>query len=297
MLPKARKTHEEIVGARKAHEIDGVAMCRFLAWLDREAPKGGVDEIEAARTLESLRSKSDKLLDLSFDAISAAGPHAAIPHYRVTTKSNRKLGANEIYLIDSGGQYREGTTDITRTVIVGEPSEEMRLHNTLVLKGHIAIAVARFPVGTTGAQLDTLARYWLWQAGLDFDHGTGHGIGSYLSVHEGPQRIAKTGNVALEPGMIVSNEPGYYRADEYGIRIENLLVVKEAELVPGGDRPVLSFETLSFVPIDRRLIDAGMLTADERTWLDSYHLVTQERMAPHLDEADRAWLEQATAPL
>ncbi|ESR27317.1 aminopeptidase P family protein [Lutibaculum baratangense] len=294
MLSKARKTHAEVRGARGAHQIDGVAMCRFLAWLDREAPKGGLDEIAAAKKLEALRVETGALRDLSFDAISAAGPHSAIPHYRVTTGSNRPIEPNSLYLIDSGGQYREGTTDITRTVVVGEPTPEMIHHNTLVLRGHVALATARFPVGTTGAQLDPIARYFLWQAGLDFDHGTGHGIGSYLSVHEGPQRIAKTGTVPLEPGMIVSNEPGYYRAGEYGIRIENLMVVNEAELVPGGDRPVLSFETLSFVPIDRRLIDADLLGLDARTWLNSYHLVTLERMAPHLDDADRAWLEQAT---
>lgn len=297
MLPKARKTVEEIKGARAAHETDAVAMCRFLAWFDREAPKGGLDEIAVAKKLEALRAESGLLRDISFDTISAAGPHAAIPHYRVTTQSNRKIEPNSIFLIDSGGQYRSGTTDITRTIAVGEPSPEMITHNTLVLRGHITLATARFPVGTTGAQLDPLARYFLWQAGFDFDHGTGHGIGSYLSVHEGPQRIAKTGTVALEPGMIVSNEPGYYRPGEYGIRIENLLAVREAELVSGGDKPVLSFEVLSFVPIDRRLIDPEMLSRDEVTWLNSYHLLVLERVAPHLDDEDRAWLEKATESL
>ena len=294
---KAVKNDAEQAGARAAHRRDGLAMIRFLAWLDREALSGGHDEISAAKKLEALRIETGELRDLSFDSISGLGPNSALPHYRVTSATSLPFKAGEIYLIDSGGQYRDGTTDITRTVILGTPTPGMRRHYTLVLKGHIAVATVKFPKGTSGAQLDTLARYHLWQAGLDFDHGTGHGIGSYLSVHEGPQRISKLGTVALEPGMILSNEPGYYRTGEYGIRLENLVLVRKAKAVDGGEKDLLDFETLSFTPFDRRLIDTDLLTGAERAWLDAYHAQTHAMFAGDLDDADRAWLEQATAPL
>ena len=294
---KAVKNEAEQQGARAAHRRDGVAMIRFLAWLDREALSGGNDEISAAKKLEELRIETGGLRDISFDTISGFGEHAALPHYRVTTQSNLKFAPDHIYLVDSGAQYRDGTTDITRTIVLGEASDEMRRHYTLVLKGHIAIDTVKFPKGTSGAQLDTLARYHLWQAGLDFDHGTGHGIGSYLSVHEGPQRISKLGTVALEPGMILSNEPGYYREGAYGIRLENLVLVREADPVAGGERTLYGFETLSFTPFDRRLIDKNLLTADEIAWLDAYHAKTCGMFAGELDGADREWLEAATARL
>lgn len=294
-LPKAVKNDVEIAGARAAHLRDGAAVCRFLAWLDREAPKGTVDEIAAAKALEGFRAETGDLKEISFDTISGAGPNGAIVHYRVTTDTNRPLEQNSLYLVDSGAQYVDGTTDITRTIAIGEPSDDMRRHFTLVLKGHIAIATARFPVGVSGAQIDTLARYPLWQAGLDFDHGTGHGIGSFLSVHEGPQRIAKTGSVPLKPGMIVSNEPGYYRAGQYGIRIENLELVKPPVSVPGGERELLSFETLTLAPIDRRLIDPTLLSPDEIAWLDTYHSRVLAKIGPLLEGEDKAWLEAVTA--
>jgi len=302
LLPKATKTDAEIDGARSAHLRDGVALCRFLAWLDREAPGGGVDEISAAKALERFRAETGRLKEISFDTISGAGPNAAIPHYRVSTQSNRPLRAGEIYLTDSGGQYVDGTTDVTRTVIVGAPKDdvqgrEMRRHFTLVLKGHIAVATARFPDGVSGAQLDTLARYPLWRAGLDFDHGTGHGVGSYLSVHEGPQRIAKTGSAPLKPGMIVSNEPGYYRTGAYGIRLENLELVRPAEPVDGGEKPLLSFEALTLAPFDTRLVDPSVLDPGEIVWLDAYHARVRAAIGPLLEGEDRAWLDQATAPL
>ena len=294
---KAVKNEAEREGARAAHRRDGVAMIRFLAWLDREALSGSHDEISAVRKLEELRTETGELRDISFDTISGFGEHAALPHYRVTTQSNLKFKENEIYLVDSGAQYRDGTTDITRTIVLGQPSDDMRRHYTLVLKGHIAIDTVKFPKGTSGAQLDTLARYHLWQAGLDFDHGTGHGIGSYLSVHEGPQRISKLGTVALEPGMILSNEPGYYREGAYGIRLENLVLVREADPVPGGERALYGFEVLSFTPFDLRLIDKSLLTTDEIAWLNAYHTRTQEMFSGELDAADREWLENATAAL
>ncbi len=297
-LPKARKNAAELAGTREAHLRDGAAMVRFLAWLDREAPEGGLDEIAAAEALERFRRDTGALKDLSFDTISAAGPNAALPHYHVGPQSNRPIRRDEIYLIDSGGQYEDGTTDITRTVIVGTPTAEMRDRFTRVLKGHIAVSRARFPKGTTGAQLDTLARIALWQAGLDFNHGTGHGVGVYLSVHEGPQRISKTGDVALEPGMILSNEPGYYREGAFGIRIETLVVVTEPAEIEGGDKPMMGFETITFAPIDRRLVEPALLLPEERAWLDGYHAEVRERIGPRItDPADREWLEAATLPL
>jgi Xaa-Pro aminopeptidase len=296
-LMKAVKNHAEISGTRAAHLRDGAAMTRFLAWLDREALKGKLTEIDAVAALESFRRDTGLLKDVSFPTISGAGPNGAIVHYRVTRESNRKLGMNELFLIDSGAQYEDGTTDITRTIVVGEPSEEMRDRFTRVLKGHIAIATAVYPENTTGAQLDTLARASLWQAGLDFDHGTGHGVGSYLSVHEGPARISKLGHVALRRGMILSNEPGYYKTAAYGIRIENLVLVIAAPEPAGAEKPLNAFETLTLAPIDRRLVDVNMLAAKERHWLDSYHGRVNAEIAPLVDAETRAWLEAVTKPL
>lgn len=298
VLPKARKTEAELAATRAAHLRDGVAMVRFLAWFDREAPAGRLDEIAAAEALERFRAETGALRDISFDTISGAGPNGAIVHYRVTRETNRAIRPGELYLIDSGAQYEDGTTDITRTLAVGTPTPEMRERFTRVLKGHIGIARAVFPKGTTGGHLDILARQALWEVGLDFDHGTGHGVGVFLSVHEGPQRISKAGTVPLEPGMILSNEPGYYRTGAYGIRIENLVVVREPEVVPGGERPMMSFETITFAPIDRRLIDAGLLTPAERAWMDGYHAQVRAKLTPLiLDADDLGWLEAATAPL
>jgi Xaa-Pro aminopeptidase len=295
-LMKAVKNEAEIAGSRAAHLRDGAAVARFLAWLDREAPKGGLTEIAAAEALEDFRIETGELKDVSFPSISGAGPNAALPHYRVTRSSNRTIENNQIFLIDSGAQYEDGTTDITRTVIVGEPSPEMKDRFTRVLKGHIAIARAVFPKGTTGAQLDSFARRPLWKLGLDFDHGTGHGIGSYLSVHEGPQRIAKTGHTPLEAGMMLSNEPGYYKAGEYGIRIENLILV-EPRRIEGAEREMFGFETLTFAPIDTRLVEPSLMTAAEIAWLDDYHDKVRERLSPALDGEVLAWLERATRPI
>lgn len=301
-LPKARKNATELAGTRRAHIRDGAAMVRFLAWLDRAVLSGEVDELAAAEKLTEFRADTarrdrSELVDVSFATISGAGPNGAIVHYRVTPDTNRVLEAGSLYLVDSGGQYRDGTTDITRTVAVGQPSEEMRDRFTRVLKGHIAIATARFPAGSTGAQLDTLARAALWQAGLDYDHGTGHGVGSFLAVHEGPARISKLGTVPLEPGMILSNEPGYYKPGAYGIRIENLVVVTPAAEIPGGDRPMLGFETLTLAPIDRRLIEPALLSPAEREWLDAYHARIGPMLAHLLDKEEQNWLMAATAPL
>jgi Xaa-Pro aminopeptidase len=294
---KAIKNETEIVGMRAAHQRDGAALTRFLAWLDREAPGGKITEIDAVAALETFRRETGKLKDISFPTISGSGPNGAIVHYRVTEATNRKLGNGELFLIDSGAQYEDGTTDVTRTVAIGEPSAEMRARFTLVLKGHIAIARAVFPEGTAGAQLDPFARRALWEAGVDFDHGTGHGVGSYLSVHEGPARISKLGTAPLKAGMILSNEPGYYKAGAYGIRTENLLLVGRRPAVAGAEKPLLGFETLTFAPIDRRLIEPKLLDADEAAWLDAYHARVRELLAPQLDGADRRWLEQATAAL
>ena len=296
LLPKARKNKAEIAGARTAHERDGVAMARFLAWLDREAPSGRVDEIGAVTHLEGLRAETQALKEISFDTISGSGAHGAIVHYRVTAATNRKLRSGELFLVDSGAQYEDGTTDVTRTIAIGPPTQEMRERFTLVLKGHIAISTARFPKATAGAHLDAFARRALWQQGLDFDHGTGHGVGSYLSVHEGPQGLSKRSYVPLEPGMIVSNEPGYYKPGHYGIRIENLLIVTDAEAIAGGDRKMMGFETLTLVPIDLRLVEAKLLTSDEVAWLNAYHARVRDVIGPHLT-ADRPWLDAATTPL
>ena len=290
-----------LAGARAAHRRDGAAIVRFLHWLDRQ-PAGSVDEIAAVTALEGFRRRVGeetqmKLRDISFDTISGSGPNGAIVHYRVTTGSNRKLEAGELYLVDSGGQYQDGTTDITRTVTIGEPEEEMRERATLVLKGLIAISTLRFPAGTRGSDIDALARHALWRAGLDYAHGTGHGVGSYLAVHEGPQRIARTGTQPLLAGMILSNEPGCYKAGRYGIRLENLIVVRAPEPVEGGDIAMHGFETLTLAPFDRRLIRADLLDAAEREWLDAYHARVLEEIGPMVDGEVLAWLEAATAPL
>ncbi|MCK9919682.1 aminopeptidase P family protein [Microbacteriaceae bacterium K1510] len=296
-LMKAVKNHAEIAGMRTAHIRDGAAVTRFLAWLQREAPRRTLTEIDAVAALESFRRETGLLKDISFPTIAGAGPNGAIVHYRVTRETNRKLGINELFLIDSGAQYEDGTTDITRTVVIGEPTEEMRDRFTRVLKGHIGIATAIFPENTSGAQLDPFARQALWQAGLDFDHGTGHGVGSYLSVHEGPARISKLGHVPLRRGMILSNEPGYYKTAAYGIRIENLVLVIAAPEPAGAEKPLNAFETLTLAPIDRRLIDTRMLTGKERHWLDSYHERVHEVIGPLVDSHTRAWLATATRPL
>src|SRR5262245_10698865 len=296
-LRKAVKNATEIAGARAAHRRDGVAVSRFLAWFEREAPRGKLSEIDAVIALENFRAQTGVLKDISFPTIAGAGPHGAIVHYRVTSKTNQIISPGEIFLIDSGAQYEDGTTDITRTVAVGTPTTEMRARFTRVLKGHIAIATAIFPEGATGAQLDSFARAPLWEAGLDFDHGTGHGVGSYLSVHEGPARISKLGTVPLKRGMILSNEPGYYKTGAYGIRIENLVLVKEAPAVAGAEKALNEFETLSLVPIDRRLIEPALLTRAEITWLDDYHARVRTALAPDCDQAVAAWLADATRPL
>jgi Xaa-Pro aminopeptidase len=297
ILPKARKNDAEIRGTRVAHNRDGVAMTRFLAWLDREAPKGNVDEVTAVRTLEAMRAETQALKEISFDTISGSGPNGAIVHYRVTEASNRLLQPGELFLVDSGAQFIDGTTDITRTVAIGTPTAEMRDRFTRVLMGHIAISELRFPAGTTGAHIDALARHALWQAGFDFDHGTGHGVGSYLSVHEGPQSISKRGHVVLEPGMILSNEPGYYMAGAYGIRIENLLLVAPPAPIAGGERDMLGFETLTLVPIDTRLVDAKLLGPAGVGWLNAYHARVVAEIGPHLTGTERDWLDRATAPI
>jgi Xaa-Pro aminopeptidase len=290
-LPKAAKNATEVEGARRAHVRDGAAVTRYLAWLADRAPKGGLTEIEASDKLASLRHPVDLFRNLSFDSISAAGPNGAIPHYHALPGTQREIPLNSLYLIDSGGQYLDGTTDITRTVAVGTPTREMKECFTRVLKGHIALATARFPKGTSGSALDALARRPLWDAGLDYDHGTGHGVGSYLSVHEGPQRISKMPNrVALEPGMIISNEPGYYKEGEFGIRIENLVVVQ-----PSARHPhMLEFETLTLAPIDLNAIERSLLSAAEIAWLNAYHARVREVIGPQLEGAEKAWLEQAT---
>jgi Xaa-Pro aminopeptidase len=296
-LPRARKNAAEIAGARAAHVRDGAAMARFLAWFDSEAPKGHLDEIAVATALEGFRMATGALKDLSFDTISGAGPNGAIVHYRVTRDTNRPVDQNSLFLIDSGGQYQDGTTDVTRTLVVGTPTDEMRDRFTRVLKGMIALSRVRFPKGTTGAHLDILARHALWTAGLDYDHGTGHGVGSYLGVHEGPQRISKTGHVALEPGMFLSNEPGYYKTGAFGIRIENLVIVTEPTPIEGGERPMMAFETLTLVPIDRRGLVLDLLTPDEIAWLDAYHARVRTEIGPLLSGPDADWLAAATRPL
>ncbi|ROU00275.1 aminopeptidase P family protein [Histidinibacterium lentulum] len=297
-LPRACKTPAEIAGARAAQLRDGAAMARFLHWLDETAPGGALTEIDVVRALEGFRRDTNALRDISFDTIAGAGEHGAIVHYRVTEATNRAVRAGELLLVDSGGQYMDGTTDITRTIAIGPPGEEERTCYTLVLKGMIAISRARFPKGVAGRDLDALARVALWMRGRDYDHGTGHGVGAYLSVHEGPQGLSRRSVVPLEPGMILSNEPGYYREGAFGIRIENLIAVREAAPLPGGDlREMLEFETLTWVPFDRRLIDTALLSDEERGWIDRYHADTVAHIAPRLDGGARDWLTAACAPL
>ncbi len=297
VLAKACKNPVELAGAFAAQRRDGAAMVRFLAWLEGAAAGGELTELAAAARLDQERRADPLFRGPSFETISAAGPNAALPHYRVTPDSNRRLTPGNLYLVDSGGQYLDGTTDITRTVAIGTAAPEHRRHFTLVLKGHIAIDRVRFPVGTTGAQLDSLARHPLWQAGLDYDHGTGHGVGAYLCVHEGPARIAKSGHVPLKPGMILSNEPGYYQAGAYGIRIENLLAVAPKGKPAGGERELLGFDALTRCPIDRRLIQTDLLDPGEVAWLDDYHALVRAELAPLLGGVALAWLNAATAPL
>lgn len=302
VIPRATKNAVEQAGHRAASIRDGAALSRFLRWIAIEGPKGGQTELSAAAKLEEFRRGTGVLKDLSFDAISATGPHGAIPHYHVTEESNLPIEPGQLYLIDSGGQYVDGTTDVTRVVPIGHPTQEMRDRFTRVLKGHIALATAVFPRGTTGAQLDALARLPLWQAGLDFAHGTGHGVGSYLSVHEGPARIAKPSypgagpSEPLLPGMILSNEPGYYKAGEYGIRIENLLLVHEQD-VPGGESTMLAFETLTLAPIDRDLVDPALLTPGELSWLNDYHAWVAATLAPVLEGEEREWIVLRCSPI
>ncbi|AWJ84582.1 X-Pro aminopeptidase [Azospirillum sp. TSH58] len=300
-LPKACKNEAELAGTRAAHARDGAALVRFLHWLSQEAPSGTVTEIAAAERLLAFRRANDRFRGLSFDTISGAGPNGAIVHYRVSEATDRRLEPGSLFLLDSGAQYQDGTTDVTRTIAIGAPTPEMRERFTLVLKGHIAVSTARFPRGTTGSQLDTLARLPLWSLGLDYDHGTGHGVGSYLSVHEGPQRISKVPNsVALQPGMILSNEPGYYKTGAYGIRIENLIVVQPLDL-PMAERPMLGFEVLTLAPIDRNLVEPALLTQAEIAWLNAYHTRVREALEPRLaggaDAAVTQWLRHATSPI
>jgi Xaa-Pro aminopeptidase len=291
-LLKARKNAAELAGARAAHVRDGAAVARFLHWFAQNAPSGKLTEIDAAKALETFRRETGKLKDVSFPSIAAAGPNAAIPHYRVTVRTNARI-AKGIFLIDSGGQYEDGTTDLTRTLAVGRPSAQMRDRFTRVLKGHIAIARAVFPKGVSGAQIDALARLPLWRAGLDFDHGTGHGVGSYLSVHEGPQRISKLGSTPLDPGMILSDEPGYYYAGHWGIRIENLVVV-EPRPIAGAEHEMYGFETLTLAPIDVALIEPKLLDGEEIAWLNAYHARVRKVLSPLVEPAVRRWLAAAT---
>lgn len=302
ILAKAIKNPAEVAGHKAAQARDGAALSRFLKWFEETAPQGRLTEMSAADKLREFREATGLLRDLSFDTISATGPNGAIPHYKVTEESSLPIERGQLFLIDSGGQYGDGTTDVTRVMPVGDASAEMKDRFTRVLKGHIAIATAIFPDGTTGAQIDGFARRPLWEAGLDFAHGTGHGVGAYLSVHEGPQRIAPPsypGGQALEPlraGMFLSNEPGYYKAGEYGIRIENLVHIVE-RTIPGGDKPMLAFETLTFAPIERSLIVPELLTPEERAWLDAYHAEVLAIVGPQLEGAERAWLEAKCAPI
>ncbi len=302
ILPKAVKNAVEVAGHKAAQARDGAAVSRFLRWVELEAPKGGLDEMIAADKLLGFRQELGGLRDLSFDTISAFGPNGALPHYKGTAETNLPFTSGTLYLVDSGGQYQDGTTDITRTVPIGEPTAEMIDRNTRVLQGHIAIATALFPKGTRGTQLDSFARRPLWEAGCDYAHGTGHGVGAFLAVHEGPQRISPVGSSQsggdepLQAGMILSNEPGYYKPGEYGIRIENLVLVVEKD-VPGADKEMLGFETLTFVPIDQRLIDASMLSDRELDWLNEYHAEVLALIGPQLSGEDKSWLQRQCAPL
>ena len=298
LLPKSRKTPSEIAGARDAHLRDGAAVTEFLAWLDTEAPNGELTEIDVAEKLEGFRRATNALQDISFDTISGSGPNGAIVHYRVTRESNRKVSKGDLLLVDSGGQYIDGTTDITRTVAIGPPGADEIAAFTRVLQGMIAISRARWPKGLAGRDLDALARSHLWMAGQDYDHGTGHGVGAFLSVHEGPHALSRRSHVPLEPGMIVSNEPGYYREGAFGIRIENLVVVEEAPKLEGADdREQLCFSTLTYAPIDLCLVNAEILSPGERDWLNEYHSEVKRLISPQVSDTTRAWLERATRPV
>lgn len=300
-LPRAIKNEAELAGSRAAHRRDGAAICELLYWLEHQKP-GTFDEIGVVEKLEALRRKAGEaaqmpLRDVSFETISGAGPNGAIIHYRVNRETNRKVAAGDLLLVDSGAQYDDGTTDITRTVPIGQPTDEMRRRYTIVLKGMIGISMLAFPVGTRGCDIDAVARIAHWKAGIDYAHGTGHGVGSYLSVHEGPQRIARTGTQRLMAGMILSNEPGYYKEGAYGIRLENLIVVTPEAEIEGGDLAMHRFETLTLAPFDRRMIVTEMLSGEERDWLDAYHASVDAQIGPLLDKPMRAWLQEATAPL
>lgn len=298
ILPRAAKNEIEIEGSRQAHIRDGAALSNFLHWVATTAQTELPAEDEIVTVLEGFREATGALKDLSFDTIAGAGPNGALPHYRPVRRTIRRVEAGSLLLVDGGGQYLDGTTDVTRTMAIGDPTAEQKDRFTRVLKGHIALSVVRFPEGTTGSQLDVLARLPLWMAGLDYDHGTGHGVGSYLGVHEGPQRIAKAANTqALLPGMILSNEPGFYKEGHWGIRIENLQVVTPAAPISGGERPMLGFETLTLAPIDRRLIKVSLLTDNERAWMDAYHAEVLAKVGPLMQGEARVWLEQACAPL
>jgi Xaa-Pro aminopeptidase len=297
ILPKACKNAAELAGASAAHLRDAAAMAEFLHWLDNTAPQGGLTETDVVRELEQRRRATGALHDISFETICGAGPDGAIVHYRVTDQTDRPVRPGELLLVDSGGQYLDGTTDITRTVAVGTPEPDAIRAFTLVLKGMIALSLARFPEGTEGRALDTLARIAMWKAGMDYAHGTGHGVGAFLGVHEGPQSISKRGAEPLLPGMIVSNEPGYYREGHFGIRIENLIVVTPPEPVPGGDRPMLGFRTLTLAPIDRSLIDPALLTLEERRWVDDYHARVLAEVGPGVSPDTADWLARACARL
>lgn len=297
IMPKACKNPVELDGTRAAHVRDGAAISRFVQWVTKKALNGGVDELTAIDKLYDMRSQNNLFRDTSFDTISGAGPNGAIIHYRSSPETNRPLKPGELFLLDSGGQYLDGTTDITRTMAIGAPGLEEKQRFTRVLKGHIAIATVRFPKGTSGRQLDTLARASLWQAGLDYEHGTGHGVGSYLAVHEGPQRIAKmASDVVLQPGMILSNEPGYYKPGHYGIRIENLIVVKEDKRAT-DEKEMLAFETITLAPIDRTLVDTSLLSESERGWLNAYHAEVYEKLVQQVPEETKNWLAEATAAI
>ena len=297
-VPRAAKNPVEVEGSRQAHIRDGAALTRFLHWVDTVARETLPSEREIVEALEGFREETGQLKDLSFDTIAGAGPNGALPHYKPVTRTIRKIEKGSLLLVDGGGQYLDGTTDVTRTMAIGEPTSEQRDRYTRVLKGHIALAVVRFPAGTTGHQLDALARLPMWMAGLDYDHGTGHGVGSYLGVHEGPQRISKAPNSQpLLTGMILSNEPGYYKEGHWGIRIETLQVVTPPEPIPGGERPMHGFQQLTLAPLDRKLIDIDLLSADERAYVDAYHGEILAKVGPLLDGEVLGWLKVQAAPL
>ena len=298
ILAKAIKNSTEIAGTTSAHIRDGVAICEFLAWLSAQGATPSLTEIDIVQKLESFRATTADFKNVSFDTICGTGPHGAIMHYRVTKDTNAKIATNSLLLIDSGAQYIDGTTDITRTITIGTPPLDAVHAFTLVLRGMINVSMARFPKGLTGRDIDPLARNPLWQAGLDFDHGTGHGVGVYLSVHEGPQRISRASDVPLQSGMILSNEPGYYKPGHFGIRIENLIVVEPASpLKSADDREMLQFKTLTFAPVDRALIDINLMTSSELDWLNAYHAEVFKKLGNLCSVETQAWLKQACKPL